>query len=50
MGLGHLVAAFEAKPAVTKISLWVRLVACEGLDLLCFGYVAIGVEKFGVFH
>ena len=50
MGPGHLGIAFAAKPAAPKIPLWVLLVASEALDLLCFGFTAVGVEKFGVSH
>jgi membrane-bound metal-dependent hydrolase YbcI (DUF457 family) len=47
---GHLGIGFAAKPAAPKAPLWVLLVASEALDLLCFGFTAIGVEDFGVSH
>ena len=50
MGPGHLGIALAAKPAAPKAPLWVLLVASEALDLLCFGFVAMGVEDFGVSH
>jgi len=48
MGPGHLAIAFAAKPVAPKAPLWTLLVASEALDLLCFGFVAVGIEKFGV--
>ncbi|MBN1428014.1 MAG: hypothetical protein JXB07_06485 [Anaerolineae bacterium] len=47
MGPGHFGIAFAAKPAAPKVPLWVLLVASEALDLLCFGFVTIGIEKVG---
>lgn len=44
MLLGVLGAALAARPAAPKAPLGVLLVASEGLDLLCFGLVAAGVE------
>jgi len=41
---GHFAIAFAAKPAATKLPLWLLLVASEILDLLCFGFMAIGIE------
>jgi hypothetical protein len=41
---GHFAVAFAAKPAAPKASLWVLLVATEVLDLLAFGFMAIGIE------
>jgi hypothetical protein len=48
MGPGHFAIAFAAKPVAPRAPLWTLLVASETLDLLCFGCVAIGLEKFGV--
>jgi hypothetical protein len=47
---GHLALGFAAKSAAPKAPLWVLLVASEVLDLVCFGFVAIGIEKLGVSH
>jgi hypothetical protein len=44
MLLGHLGAALAARPAAPKARLGVLLVASEGLDLLCYGLVAAGIE------
>lgn len=48
MGPGHLGVAFAAKPLVPKAPLWTLLVASEAFDILCFGFVAIGMEKVAV--
>ena len=48
MGPGHLGVAFAAKPLAPKAPLWTLLVASEALDILCFGFVAIGMEKVAV--
>jgi membrane-bound metal-dependent hydrolase YbcI (DUF457 family) len=48
MGPGHLGIGLAAKPAAPKAPLWVLLVASEGLDLLSFGFIAIGMEKMAV--
>jgi len=48
MGPGHFAIAFAAKPVAPKVPLWTLLVASEALDLLCFGFMAIGIEKAGV--
>jgi hypothetical protein len=45
---GHIAVAFAAKPAVPRASLWVLIVATEILDLLCFGFLAAGVERTGL--
>jgi hypothetical protein len=47
---GHLAIGLAAKSAAPKAPLWVLLLASEVLDLLCFGFVAIGIEKLGVSH
>jgi hypothetical protein len=44
MLLGHLGAVLAARPAAPKAPLGVLLVASEGLDLVCVGLVAVGVE------
>ena len=48
MGPGHLGVAFAAKPLAPKAPLWMLLVASEALDLLCFGFVTLGLEKTAV--
>ncbi|MBN1259333.1 MAG: hypothetical protein JXB35_01515 [Anaerolineae bacterium] len=48
MGPGHLGIAFAAKTAAPKAPLWSLLVASETLDLLSFGFFAVGLEKPGV--
>jgi uncharacterized membrane protein len=47
---GHLAIAFAAKPAAQKVPLWVLLVAAEFLDLLTYGFYAIGIEDLGISH
>jgi len=42
---GHFAVAFATKPAAPKAPLWVLLVATEILDLLCFGFMAAGIER-----
>ena len=44
---GHLAIGLAAKPAAPKAPLWVLLVASELLDLLTYGFAAIGLEDFG---
>ena len=48
MGPGHLAVAFAAKPLAPKAPLWTLLVASEAIDLLCFGFFAIGIEQAGI--
>ena len=48
MGPGHLGVAFAAKPLAPKAPLWTLLVASEALDLLSFGFIALGMEKVAV--
>jgi len=48
MGPGHLAIAFAAKPVAPQAPLWTLLVASEALDLLCVGFIAVGIEKAGV--
>ena len=45
---GHLGIGFAAKRVAPKASIWVLLVATEVLDLLSFGFEALGIEEFGV--
>lgn len=42
---GHFAVAFATKPVAPKAPLWVLLVATEILDLLCFGFMAAGIER-----
>jgi hypothetical protein len=44
---GHIAIAFAAKPATSKASLWVLIMATEILDLLSFGFLAAGIEHTG---
>jgi membrane-bound metal-dependent hydrolase YbcI (DUF457 family) len=46
--IGHIAIGFAAKPVAPKIPLWILLAASETLDLLCFGFVALGIETNGV--
>jgi hypothetical protein len=48
MGPGHFAVAFAAKPIAPKAPLWALLTASEALDLLFFGFAAVGIEKAGV--
>ncbi len=48
MGPGHLAIAFATKPVASKAPLWSLLVASEALDLLYFGFAALGMENPGV--
>jgi hypothetical protein len=48
MGPGHFGIAFAAKKIAPKAPLGALLVASETLDLLCFGFAAMGIEKFAV--
>jgi len=50
MGPGHFAIGLAAKPAAPKVPLLVLLLATEVLDLLCFGFQAIGIEDFGISH
>jgi hypothetical protein len=50
MFFGHFGVWFAAKPATPKVPLWAFLVASKGLDLLSFGFKAIGIESFGTTH
>ena len=42
---GHFAMALAAKPAAPKLPLWMLLVASEILDLLCFAFLAVGIER-----
>jgi hypothetical protein len=42
---GHFAIAFAAKPAAPTLPLWLLLLATELLDLLAFGFMAIGLER-----
>jgi phosphotransferase system glucose/maltose/N-acetylglucosamine-specific IIC component len=44
---GHFAIAFAAKPVTPKAPLWLLLLATEVLDLLAFGFMAIGIEYGG---
>jgi hypothetical protein len=48
MGPAHFGVAFAARPLAPKAPLWALLVAGEALDLLCFGFIAAGIESMGV--
>ncbi len=45
---GHLGIAFASKPAAPKAPLWALLLASEALDVLSFGFLALGMEKNAV--
>jgi hypothetical protein len=47
---GHFAIGLAAKGVAPKAPLWVLLLATEVLDLLSFGFQAIGIEDFGVSH
>jgi hypothetical protein len=42
---GHFAIALLAKPAAPKAPLWVFLAATEVLDMLAFGFLALGIER-----
>lgn len=48
MGPGHLGVGFAAKSVAPKAPLWSLLVASEAIDLLCFVFVGVGIEKMAV--
>jgi hypothetical protein len=48
MGPGHLGIGLALKPVASKVPLWALLVATEVLDLLSFGFMALGIEKLGI--
>ncbi len=45
MLLGHAGAALAAKPAAPEVPYPVLLLAADGLDLVCFGLAAAGIER-----
>ncbi len=47
MGPGHFGIALAVKPLASKVPLWSLLVGSEALDLLCFGFIYLGIEKTG---
>lgn len=47
MGPAHFGITFAAKPAAPKIPLLVLLAASVALDLLSFGFIALGIERAG---
>jgi hypothetical protein len=47
---GHLAIGLATKPTAAKVPVWVLLLASELLDLLSFGFQAMGIEDFGVSH
>jgi len=44
---GHIAIALAAKPAAPKAPLWILMLATEVIDLLAFGFIALGVERTG---
>jgi hypothetical protein len=48
--LGHFGVGLAAKQAAPRAPLWSLLVASQVLDLLSFGFAAVGLETFGVTH
>jgi len=42
---GHIAIAFAAKPLAPKLPLIILLVATELIDLLAFGFIAMGLER-----
>jgi hypothetical protein len=44
---GHIAMALALKPVAPKASLIVLMVATEIIDLLSFGFLAIGIERLG---
>lgn len=45
---GHLAIGFATKPGAPAVPVWVFLLASWLLDLLSFGFEALGLEKFAV--
>ena len=48
MGPGHFGIGLAVKPLVPEAPLWTLLIASEALDLLSFGFIALGMEKVAV--
>ena len=44
-GIGHLAAGLSAKPAISKVPLWVLLIAGETNDILYFAFTKLGIEQ-----
>ncbi len=45
--IGHFAIGLAVKPAAPKAPLWIYLLASETLDLLCFTFFALGIERNG---
>jgi hypothetical protein len=45
-GLAHLSVGLAAKPAAHKIPVWVLILMAYGIDLVCFGFIGVGLEQF----
>ena len=45
-GLAHLSVGLAAKPAAPRIPVWALILAAYGIDLICFGFIAVGLEQF----
>src|SRR3972149_927408 len=46
MGPGHLAVGLAAKRVAPNVHLGVLLLATEVLDILCFGFIFAGIERF----
>jgi hypothetical protein len=47
MGPGHFGVGLLIKPFAPKAPLWALMVAAEALDIFCFGFSSLGLERFG---
>jgi hypothetical protein len=45
-GLAHLSIGLAAKPAAPRIPVWILILMAYGIDLVCFGFIAVGLEQF----
>ena len=45
--IGHFAIGLAGKSAAPKVPLWLFLAASETLDLLCYGFTALGIESLG---
>jgi hypothetical protein len=45
-GLAHLGVGLAAKPAAPRVPVWVLILMAYGIDLVCFGFIAVGLEYF----
>ncbi|MFC1618953.1 hypothetical protein ACFL45_03310 [Candidatus Neomarinimicrobiota bacterium] len=45
-GLAHLSVGLAAKPAAPRIPVWILILMAYGIDLVCFGFIGIGLEHF----